>query len=79
MMRASARANSPSVIAWSRSPIACGALPAQARACVPSSTMPSLKQASTAYHSIADEVAVGAVGVAGDDLGGRGQAADFAE
>ncbi len=31
-----ARVNSPSVMAWSRSPVACGALPAQARAGVPS-------------------------------------------
>ena len=48
--------------------MALGALPAQARAWVPSRTMPSLKQARTTYQSIADEVAVAALGVAGDQL-----------
>ena len=49
-----ARAKSPSVMAWSRSPVARGALPAQARACVPSSTMPSLKHARTTYQPIVE-------------------------
>ena len=54
LARFRARVNSARVVAWSRSPTSTGAFPANARACVPSSTMPSLKQARTSYQSIAD-------------------------
>jgi len=53
-INACARSKRPSVIACSSSPVAVGALPAQARACVPSRTMPSLKQAMTVYQRMAD-------------------------
>src|SRR6201999_1248157 len=50
----SACSNSRTVASCSRSPTSFGALPALARAFVPSSTMPSLKQASTVYQVTCD-------------------------
>src|SRR6516225_5974909 len=50
----SARSNRCTVAAWSWSPTSFSALPAQARASVPSMTMPSLKQASTVYQVMFD-------------------------
>ena len=53
-IRLAALANSPSVVAWRRSPTPLSAFPAHARAWVPSRTIPHLKQARTVYQSMAD-------------------------
>ena len=53
-IKRSARSNRCTVAAWSWSPTAFSALPANARANVPSMTMPSLKQASTVYQVMWD-------------------------